>query len=87
MMFSFHLRGVHHVTYRISKTHQQIKGLLEILNGLTEGPNDRMPGLLIVYFAMVGTQSFEQRVCCLDIVVDLGLVGWNGHNEYFCKQN
>lgn len=63
------------MTDRISKTHQQVKGLLEILNDLTEGSDDRMPGHLIVDFAMVGTQSFEQRVCCLGVVVDLSIFG------------
>lgn len=69
------------LTYRVSKTHQQIKGLLEILNDLTESPNDRMSGLLVVYFSMVGSQGFEQCLCCLSVVFDLGLVEWDGHDE------
>lgn len=47
------------MTYRISKTHQQIKRLLKVLDDLHEGPNDSMPGLLIIDLAMIGTQSFE----------------------------
>lgn len=40
-----------------------------------------MSGLLVVNFAMVGMQSFEQCLCCLSVVFDLALVEWDGHDE------